>query len=62
METSPVLDTFYVIYDGSTVLELETVELPQINIDVLIVVYVGMKIDVYIIVIGPYKRPHTETA
>jgi len=63
------MDTFYaIIYGGSTVFELETVELPQINIDVLMAVYVGMavyvemKIDVYIIVIGGYKRPHTETA
>jgi len=63
MDTSPgwirlrFWDTFYAIYGGSTVFELETVELPQINIDVLMAVYVGMKIDVYIIVIGPYKRP-----
>src|SRR5712664_2265810 len=59
---SPVLDTFYAIYDGSIVFKLETVELPQINIDVLMAVYVGMKIDVYIIVIGgslqasPYRN------
>jgi hypothetical protein len=26
MDTSPVLDTFYAIYDGSTVFELETAE------------------------------------
>ena len=60
------MDTFYAIYDGSIVLKLETAELPQINIDVLMAVYVGMKIDVYIIVIGGslprYKCPHTETA
>jgi hypothetical protein len=62
MDTSPVLDTFYAIYDGSIVFKLETAELPQINIDVLMTFYVGMKIDVYIIVIGgslqasPYRN------
>jgi hypothetical protein len=60
LDMSPVLYTFYAIYDGSIVFKLETVELPQINIDVLMTVYVGMKIGAYIIVI--YKRPHTETA
>jgi hypothetical protein len=43
MDTSPVLDTFYAIYDGSIVFKLETAELPEINIDVLMAVYVGMK-------------------
>jgi hypothetical protein len=46
LDTSLDLDTSYAIYDGSTMFELETAELPQINIDVLMIVYVGMKIDV----------------
>jgi hypothetical protein len=34
------------------VFESETAELPQFNIDVLMIVYIGIKIDVYIIVIA----------
>jgi hypothetical protein len=68
MDTSPILDidvlhNLCTTMDLRAVFELETAELPQINIDVLMIVYVGIEIDVYIIIVitdrlqaSPYRK------